>query len=70
MAKVETRDDGAVRILMLHRPEVHNCVDAETATQLARAIETFATDDEVHVLVVTGAGRRAFCSGADLKNTT
>jgi enoyl-CoA hydratase/carnithine racemase len=68
VAKVETRDEGAVRILTLNRPEVHNCVDGETATRLARAIEAFAADAGAHVLVVTGAGRRAFCSGADLKH--
>jgi enoyl-CoA hydratase len=35
---------------------------------LAQAIEAFAADDGASVLVVTGAGERAFCSGADLKN--
>jgi enoyl-CoA hydratase len=67
MAKVETRDAGGVRVLTLNRPEVHNCVDGETAVALAEAILAFAADPAVHVLVVTGAGRRAFCSGADLK---
>jgi enoyl-CoA hydratase len=67
VAKVEIHDQGAVRVATLNRPEVHNCVDGETATQLARAIEAFAADDSARVLVVTGAGRRAFCSGADLK---
>ncbi len=66
--KVETRDEGGVRVLTLNRPEVHNCVDGETATALAEAILAFAADDRAHVLVVTGAGRRAFCSGADLKD--
>jgi enoyl-CoA hydratase len=67
MAKVEIRDEGAVRVLTLNRPEVHNCVDGETATGLAEAVLAFAADGAAHVLVVTGAGRRAFCSGADLK---
>jgi enoyl-CoA hydratase len=35
---------------------------------LARAIEAFAADPQARVLVVTGAGDRAFCAGADLKN--
>jgi enoyl-CoA hydratase len=67
VATVEQRDEGAVRVLTLNRPEVHNCVDGETATALAEAILAFTADPAAHVLVLTGAGRRAFCSGADLK---
>ncbi|HEV8308688.1 MAG TPA: enoyl-CoA hydratase-related protein [Methylomirabilota bacterium] len=70
MAKVLVRDDGPVRVLTLNRPEVHNCVDGETATHLAEAIQAFAADAGAHVLVITGAGQKAFCSGADLKNLT
>jgi len=58
---------GPVTVLTLNRPDVHNCVDAETADLLTEAIEAFASDDEARVMVVTGAGGRAFCSGADLK---
>jgi enoyl-CoA hydratase len=66
--KVTTEDRGAVRILRINRPDQRNCVDGETATGLARAIEAFAADDGSRVLVVTGAGDLAFCAGADLKN--
>ena len=45
MAKVEVRDEGAVRLLTLNRPEVHNCVDGETAVLLAETIERFGADD-------------------------
>lgn len=68
MAKVEIRNNGAVRILTLNRPDVHNCVDGETAVLIGETIERFRTDEEARVLVVTGAGPKAFCSGADLKN--
>jgi enoyl-CoA hydratase len=57
---------GPVSLVTLNRPEVHNCVDAETADLLTDAIRSFADDDEARVMVVTGAGERAFCSGADL----
>jgi enoyl-CoA hydratase len=66
--KVTTEDRGAVRVLRINRPEQRNCVDGETAVGLGRAIEAFSADPEARVLVVTGAGDRAFCAGADLKN--
>lgn len=66
--KVLTEDRGAVRVLRINRPEVHNCVDGETAAALAEAITAFADDDTMRVLVVTGAGEKSFCSGADLKS--
>ena len=66
--KVTTEDRGAVRILRIARPEQRNCVDGETAVGLGSAIEAFAADPAARVLVVTGAGDRAFCAGADLKN--
>lgn len=66
--KVITENRGPIRILCINRPEVRNCVDGETAVGLAEAIEAFAADNEARVLVVTGAGNIAFCTGADLKN--
>lgn len=66
-SKVTTEDRGAVRILRINRPEQRNCVDAETAAGLGRAIDDFAADPAARVLIVTGAGDRAFCAGADLK---
>lgn len=68
MAKVEVERTGAVTVLTINRPEVHNAVDGETAEMITEAIEAFATDDDARVLVVTGAGGKAFCSGADLKD--
>jgi enoyl-CoA hydratase len=68
MPKVLSERRGAVTVLTVNRPEVHNCVDAETATALAEAIESFGADDQANVLVITGAGDKSFCSGADLKN--
>src|SRR5205823_14559809 len=68
MAKVEIERRGAVTVLAINRPEVHNAVDGETAELITAGIEAFAIDDDARVLVVTGAGGKAFCSGADLKD--
>src|SRR5437879_10630721 len=66
--KVLVTTEGPVTVLTLNRPEVHNAVDGETAEAIGTAIEAFAADDSARVLVVTGAGPLAFCSGADLEH--
>jgi enoyl-CoA hydratase len=63
---VERRD--AVVVVTINRPEVRNCVDTETADGLEAAVRDFDADDSQRVLILTGAGTKAFCSGADLRN--
>lgn len=64
---VRFETDGAVAIVTIDRPEVHNALDAETSGALAAAWLRFRDDDVLRVAVLTGAGERAFCSGADLR---
>ena len=68
MAKVLTERRERTLLVTINRPEVRNCVDGETAQGLFEAVEEFKGDDSLDVLVLTGAGEQAFCSGADLKN--
>ena len=63
---VEHRD--GVVVVTINRPEVHNCVDSDTADALEDAVRAFDASDDERVLVLTGAGGKAFCSGADLKH--
>jgi crotonobetainyl-CoA hydratase len=58
---------GAVGLLTLNRPHVHNAVNAEMATAFGAALERFDADPEVRVIVVHGGQAASFCSGADLK---
>jgi len=66
-SKVLTERRGRTFLVTINRPEVRNCVDAETAQLLFEAVEAFRADGGLDVLVLTGAGDIAFCSGADLK---
>lgn len=68
MAKVETAREGRALIVTINRPEVRNAVDADVAALLFEAVESFRRDESLDVLIFTGAGEVAFCSGADLKN--
>lgn len=61
------RDDArGVVTVTIDRPQVMNAFDFRTLRELGAAFEQAAWDESVHVVVVTGAGERAFCTGADL----
>ena len=67
MSKLLIEHRPGVTLLTLNRPAVHNNVDDELAMALADAIIAFREDKDASVLVVTGAGDRTFCAGANLK---
>ncbi|HXZ99046.1 MAG TPA: 1,4-dihydroxy-2-naphthoyl-CoA synthase [Candidatus Binatia bacterium] len=51
--------------LTINRPEVHNAFRPTTLFELSRAFEMARDDPEVGVIILTGEGREAFCSGGD-----
>jgi enoyl-CoA hydratase len=57
---------GPVVVLRLNRPEVRNALSWSLIEELGAAIEASEVDPDVRVVVVTGTGDRAFCSGEDL----
>lgn len=52
--------------ITLNRPKVYNALNLETLRELHFAFEDAAWDDEVAVVILTGAGDKAFCTGADM----
>ena len=57
-----------IATITINRPERRNALDAEHYAALSRAWQRVRDDDEVRVAIVTGAGDRAFCAGADIKS--
>jgi enoyl-CoA hydratase/carnithine racemase len=66
-AVVRVEVAGRVATVTLNRPGALNAISTELAVALAEAVEPLATDPGVRAVVLTGAGERAFCVGADLK---
>ena len=59
-------DDG-VATITLNRPDVHNAMNEGMRRELTQCFTALVTDDEVRVILVTGAGGRAFSAGADIR---
>jgi enoyl-CoA hydratase/carnithine racemase len=66
MLVVEEKPSGVVWVT-LNRPEVRNALSRELNIKLQDIANSFEQRDEVRAVVLTGAGDKAFCAGADLK---
>jgi enoyl-CoA hydratase len=58
--------DGPVAILTLNRPKVLNALNTHTLDELRRAVLDLKRDEDVRVVIITGAGEKAFVAGADI----
>src|SRR5690625_4666701 len=63
---LQTEDRGAVRVVTVNRPDKLNALDAATLDAVHDAFQAAADDDGVRVVVLTGAGPKAFVAGADI----
>jgi enoyl-CoA hydratase/carnithine racemase len=61
--------DGDIATITIDRPTRRNALAPPTLDALARAWHEAEQDDDVRVVILTGAGDRAFCAGADLKES-
>ncbi|QOF77892.1 enoyl-CoA hydratase-related protein [Variovorax sp. 38R] len=61
---------GHVALVTIDRPEARNAVNGDVATGLEAAVDATEADDDIRAVVLTGAGREAFCAGADLKEVS
>ena len=57
---------GAVATISLNRPDKHNALSARLSHEIIDALDRLEADDAVSVLILTGAGEKAFCAGADM----
>ena len=62
--QVEPQED--VAIIRINRPEALNAMNTNVISELSRAIDIVGVDDGIKVVIITGAGDRSFCAGADI----
>lgn len=64
---IQYAKSGYRATLTFNRPAAHNCVCGPMLREISAALQDVLYDDAIAVLVLTGAGDKAFCTGADLK---
>jgi enoyl-CoA hydratase len=65
--RISVDSDQAVATICLDRPDKHNALTPEMLQQLEQILINLDTDRDVRVVLVTAAGDRSFCAGADIK---
>jgi len=66
---IDYEKEGRIAIFTINRPEAMNALNVEAVRELHEAMLDFRDDPELWVGIITGAGERAFCGGADIKDT-
>lgn len=61
------QQSGAIAKITINRPEVRNAFRPETVAEMSHAFEAARNDQGIGVIILTGAGTEAFCSGGDQK---
>jgi naphthoate synthase len=65
--RYETTDEGKIAKITINRPEVRNAFRPKTVVELLQAFDLAHQDPQVGVIILTGEGDLAFCSGGDQK---
>ncbi|MBA2537932.1 MAG: enoyl-CoA hydratase/isomerase family protein, partial [Actinobacteria bacterium] len=64
---IDVEREAGAAIVAVNRPDAMNALDVAHADELRERLQELASDDEARVVVLTGAGDRAFIAGADIK---
>lgn len=59
--------DGPIATLTINRPEKRNAINNATTEELDKALDQVEANSDLRVLILTGAGEKAFVAGADIK---
>src|SRR5689334_23342047 len=66
MKYIQLEPQGDIAIVRINRPEALNAMNTDVISELSRTIDILAADETIKVVIITGAGERSFCAGADI----
>jgi 3-hydroxypropionyl-coenzyme A dehydratase len=66
MKYIQLEPQGEVAIIKINRPEALNALNLDVIAELSRTIDIVGVDENIKVVIITGAGERSFCAGADI----
>ena len=66
MKYIQLEPQGDIAIVRINRPEALNAMNVDVISELSRIIDILAADETIKVIIITGAGERSFCAGADI----
>src|ERR687886_1462773 len=55
-----------IAIIRINRPEALNAINTDVIAELSRTIDIVSVDDSIKAIIITGAGEKSFCAGADI----
>lgn len=66
MKYIQLEPLGDIAIIKINRPEALNALNLDVIAELSRTIDIVGVDDGIKVVIITGAGEKSFCAGADI----
>ncbi|HJU79617.1 MAG TPA: enoyl-CoA hydratase-related protein [Nitrososphaeraceae archaeon] len=63
---IQLEPQGEVAILRINRPEALNAMNTDVISELSQTVDQVGADETIKVIIITGAGEKSFCAGADI----
>jgi 3-hydroxypropionyl-coenzyme A dehydratase len=66
MRYIQLEPQGEIALVRINRPEALNAMNSDVISELSRTVDIVGADESIKVLIITGAGEKSFCAGADI----
>ncbi|HXV88654.1 MAG TPA: enoyl-CoA hydratase-related protein [Nitrososphaeraceae archaeon] len=66
MKYIQLEPQGEIALLRINRPDALNAMNIDVVSELSRTVDIVGADESIKVVIITGAGEKSFCAGADI----